>query len=101
VRAAGAALIWPAATAWIAESMPRRRHAFYMGLFGEFENIGVTVGPIIGGLVWAAAGISAAFYAYAIAAVGAAVVAALTVGRRGTSTMHLPEVLVQDLESRR
>jgi predicted MFS family arabinose efflux permease len=72
-----------------------------MGLFGEFENIGVTVGPIIGGLVWAAAGISAAFYAYAIAAVGAAVVAAVTVGRRRTSAMHLPDVLVQDLESRR
>ena len=52
IRAVGASLIWPAATAWIAESMPRRRHAFYMGLFGEFENIGVTVGPIIGGLVY-------------------------------------------------
>jgi len=100
-RAAGAALIWPAATAWIAESMPRRRHAFYMGLFGEFENIGVTVGPIIGGLVWAAAGISAAFYAYAIAAVMAAAVAALTVGPRRTSTMHPADALVQDLESRR
>jgi len=79
VRALGAALIWPAATAWIAESMPRRRHAFYMGLFGEFENVGVTVGPIVGGLVWSMAGIQAAFYAYAIAAVLAAVVAVLAV----------------------
>src|SRR4029077_11575905 len=29
VRPLGAALIWPAATAWMAESMPRRRHALY------------------------------------------------------------------------
>jgi len=101
VRAAGAALIWPAATAWIAESMPRRRHAFYLGLFGEFENIGVTVGPIIGGLVWSVAGIRSAFYAYAIAAVLAAVVAALTVGARRASTLHTAEVLVQDLNNRR
>src|SRR5438270_710684 len=49
----------------------------------------------------AAAGISAAFYAYAIAAVIAAAVAALTVGPRRTSTMHPADALVQDLESRR
>ena len=101
IRAVGASLIWPAATAWIAESMPRRRHAFYMGLFGEFENIGVTVGPIIGGLVWSVAGIRTAFYAFAIAAVMAAVVAALTVSVRDVSTAHPAEALVQDLEGRR
>lgn len=88
-RALGAALIWPAATAWIAESMPRRRHAFYMGLFGEFENVGVTVGPIVGGLVWSMAGIQAAFYAYAVAAVLAASVAALAV--RPASRAAVPE----------
>ena len=89
IRALGASLIWPAATAWIAESMPRRRHAFYMGLFGEFENIGVTVGPIVGGVVWSIAGIQAAFYAYAVAAVLAAVVAALAV--RPASRAATPE----------
>jgi MFS family permease len=82
LRALGAALIWPAATAWIAESMPRRRHAFYMGLFGEFENAGVTIGPILGGLAWSVAGIQAAFYVYAVAAVLAAAVAAVFVERR-------------------
>src|SRR5438270_10710000 len=79
IRAVGASLIWPATTAWVAESVPRRRHAFYMGLFGEFENVGVTVGPVIGGLVWTLAGIQAAFYAYAIAAGLAAVVAVVAV----------------------
>jgi MFS family permease len=82
IRAAGTALIWPAATAWIAESMPRTRHAFYMGLFGEFENFGVTIGPVLGGLVWSMAGIQSAFYVYAVACVLAALVAAVMVGGR-------------------
>lgn len=82
IRALGAALIWPAATAWIAESMPRRRHALYMGLFGEFENVGITVGPILGGLAWSLAGIQAAFFVYAAAALIAAAVAALLVDRK-------------------
>jgi DHA1 family inner membrane transport protein len=82
VRALGAALIWPAATGWMAESMPRRCHAFYMGLFGEFENVGITIGPIIGGVAWTLAGIQAAFYAYAAAALLASLVAAIFVRGR-------------------
>ncbi len=82
VRALGAALIWPAATAWMAESMPRRRHALYMGLFGEFENVGITIGPILGGLAWSLAGIQAAFYTYAVAALLASVIAAVFVRPR-------------------
>lgn len=90
VRALGAALIWPAATAWIAESMPRRRHALYMGLFGEFENAGITIGPILGGFAWSIAGIQAAFYGYAAAALLAAAVAALLVDRRATASVAEP-----------
>jgi MFS family permease len=82
VRALGASLIWPAATAWMAESMPRRRHALFMGLFGEFENVGITLGPILGGVAWSLAGIQAAFYMYAAAALLASVVAAVFVQRR-------------------
>ena len=82
VRALGAALIWPAATAWMAESMPRRRHALYMGLFGEFENVGITIGPILGGLAWSIAGIQAAFYTYAVAALLASLIAAVFIRRR-------------------
>ena len=82
LRAAGTALIWPAATAWFAESMPRTRHAFYMGLFGEFESFGVTIGPILGGLVWSIAGIQSAFYAFAAAGLAAGLIAALMVARR-------------------
>jgi MFS family permease len=82
VRVLGASLIWPAATAWMAESMPRRRHALYMGLFGEFENVGITIGPILGGVAWSLAGIQAAFYSYAVAALLASVVAAIFVRGR-------------------
>ena len=100
VRALGASLIWPAATAWMAESMPRRRHALYMGLFGEFENVGVTIGPILGGVAWSVAGIQAAFYTYAAAALIAALIAAVMVESRRHRTMSnvelTPEVSAHD-----
>jgi MFS family permease len=82
LRAVGASLIWPAATAWISESSPRRRHALVMGLFGEFENVGVTIGPVLGGIAWSLAGIQAAFITYAVASLAAALIAAVAVGRR-------------------
>jgi len=82
LRAFGTALIWPAATAWIAESTPRRRQGLYMGLYGEFEGLGVSVGPIVGGAVWSIAGIQSAFLVYAVAALLAAAIAAALVRRR-------------------
>jgi MFS family permease len=85
LRAAGASLIWPAATAWISESSPRRSHALVMGLFGEFENVGVTIGPVLGGIAWSLAGIQAAFITYAVASLLAALIAAVAVGRREPS----------------
>ncbi|HEV2217343.1 MAG TPA: MFS transporter [Candidatus Dormibacteraeota bacterium] len=72
LRAVGSSLIWPAATAWISEASPRRRHALVMALFGEFENLGMFLGPVIGGIAWSIAGIQAAFAAYAVAALLAA-----------------------------
>jgi MFS family permease len=82
LRVVGASLLWPAATAWISESSPRRSHALAMGLFGEFENVGVTLGPLLGGLAWSLAGIQAAFVSYAVASLLAALVAAVSIGRR-------------------
>ncbi len=98
LRAMGSSLMWPAATAWVAESVPRRRHALLMGVFGEFENLGVTVGPIAGGLAWSAYGIQSAFYVYAAAALVASAVAVVAV----KSTPPAPptqkdETLSQDL----
>ena len=100
LRAVGSSLIWPAVTAWIAESVPRRRHAFYMGLFGEFENVGITIGPVLGGLAWSLAGIQSAFYLYAAAAALAAAVAATVVGRPAVTDAHPAELLPQDWQSR-
>jgi DHA1 family multidrug resistance protein-like MFS transporter len=84
LRAVGMSLVWPAATAWISEAMPRRRHALMMGVFGEFENAGATAGPVLGGIAWSIAGIPAAFLTYAAAALLAAAIAAVTVERRAT-----------------
>jgi len=92
LRTAGASLLWPATTAWISESSPRRNHALVMGLFGEFENVGVTVGPLLGGLAWSIAGIQAAFVTYAAASLLAALVAALAAGRKA---MRAERVAVQ------
>jgi MFS family permease len=86
IRALGASLIWPAAVAWMAESMPRRRHALYMGLFGEFENVGITVGPLLGGVAWSLGGIQAAFYVYAAAALLASLVAAIFVRQESSAS---------------
>jgi len=86
LRAVGSALVWPAATAWISESAPHRRHALVMGLFGEFENLGVTLGPVAGGLAWSAFGIQAAFTTYAVTALLVAVVAGVAVAGRAAGT---------------
>ncbi len=94
LRAAGTSLLWPAATAWISEAVPRRTHAFYMGLFGEFENVGWTLGPALGGIVWALFGIQSAFYAYAIAAAAASAVVLFAVRE---SRVQPAESLAQDL----
>jgi len=90
LRVVGASLLWPAATAWISESSPRRSHALAMGLFGEFENVGVTLGPLLGGLAWSLAGIQAAFMTYAVASLLAALVAAVSTGRRTTLMKSSP-----------
>ncbi len=82
LRAVGSALVWPAATAWISEAAPHRRHALVMGIFGEFENFGVMLGPIAGGLAWSAFGIQAAFVTYAVASVATALVAGIAVAAR-------------------
>jgi MFS family permease len=84
LRASGMSLTWPAATAWISEAMPRRRHALMMGLFGEFENAGITAGPVLGGLAWSLAGIQTAFLTYAAAAMIATAIAVVMVHRPTT-----------------
>jgi MFS family permease len=90
LRVVGASLLWPAATAWISESSPRRSHALAMGLFGEFENVGITLGPLLGGLAWSLAGIQAAFITYAAASLLAALVAAVSIGRRSSRPLSSP-----------
>jgi hypothetical protein len=42
----------------------------------------VTIGPILGGLVWSIAGIQSAFFAFSAAGLAAGLIAALMVARR-------------------
>jgi predicted MFS family arabinose efflux permease len=56
-----------------------------MGIFGEFENVGLTIGPVVGGLAWSLAGIQSAFYVYAVAALLAGAIAAVMIGKRAPS----------------
>jgi MFS transporter, ACDE family, multidrug resistance protein len=65
VRAVGTAMMWPAATALLADTTPRSRQGIVMAIYGEFENVGAMVGPILAGYAWGIAGISAAFYSVA------------------------------------
>jgi MFS family permease len=65
VRAVGTAMMWPAATALLADTTPRSRQGLVMAIYGEFENVGAMVGPILAGYAWGLAGISAAFYSVA------------------------------------
>ncbi len=66
VRAVGTAMTWPAATALLADTTPRSRQGLVMAIYGEFENVGAMVGPILAGYAWGLAGISAAFYSVAV-----------------------------------
>jgi MFS family permease len=81
-RALGNALTWPAATALLADSVPRSRQGVAMGIYGEFENVGETIGPVMAGSIWASAGPGPAFLALA-AVVGLAGFTALRIDEKG------------------
>lgn len=77
VRAVGTAMMWPAATALLADTTPRSRQGIVMAIYGEFENVGAMIGPILAGYAWGLAGISAAFYSVAIFVALGAIAAAI------------------------
>jgi predicted MFS family arabinose efflux permease len=69
-----------------------------MGLFGEFENLGVTRGPISGGLVRSACGIQAAFLTFAVTSLLVAVVAGVTVAGRTSGRTILAREEIDDYQ---
>lgn len=77
VRAVGTAMMWPAATALLADTTPRARQGLVMAIYGEFENVGAMVGPILGGYAWQLAGISATYYSIALVVAIGVIVAAV------------------------
>jgi MFS transporter, DHA1 family, tetracycline resistance protein len=94
VRALGNALARPAATALIADTTPRSRQGMVMGVYGEFENVGMMAGPVVAGYVWGAAGISAAFAAIA-ASVAAGLLLAIFLIRENAWRRRAADAVVE------
>jgi MFS family permease len=82
LRAVGVSLTWPAATALLAESSPATRQGLVMGVFGEFENVGMTFGPLAAGYAWSAVGIRASFVVLAVIGAIGAVAAVVLINER-------------------
>jgi len=82
IRALGNALARPAATALIADTTPHARQGMVMGVYGEFENVGMMGGPIVAGFVWGIAGISAAFLVVAGSVAIGLILAALLISEQ-------------------
>jgi MFS family permease len=61
VRAGGSALAWPALTAVLAEEAPPASRGVVMAIYGEFESVGLAVGPLLAGLAADRLGLAAAF----------------------------------------
>ncbi|RFU39586.1 MFS transporter [Actinomadura logoneensis] len=78
-QGASASAFSPAASALVARLNPRARHGRAFGSYGFFKSIGYTAGPLLGGvLVWAG-GLSLLFAVLTVLAAGVAVWAALAV----------------------
>lgn len=82
LRAVGSALAWPALIAVLADAAPLESRGFVMAIFGEYESVGLALGPLIGGFVAGRFGFGAAFGAMASCVTLAGLVA-LTMGGRG------------------
>lgn len=77
VMAAGNAASNPARQALIADIAPAGRQGLAMGVYGVAEDVGILVGPLIGGLLWDRFGPAAAFMSFGAAYVTTAVAAAM------------------------
>ncbi len=58
----------PAASALLSEGVPLHRQGTAMGLYGFLEDVGLIVGPAVGGYLWSASGPQAPFYLGGLAA---------------------------------
>jgi predicted MFS family arabinose efflux permease len=66
VMAAANAMANPARQALVADVAPAGRQGLTMGLYGVSEDVGILVGPLVGGVLWDRAGPSIAFASFAI-----------------------------------
>jgi MFS family permease len=78
-QGAAASAFSPAASALVARLNPRARHGRAFGSYGFYKSIGYTAGPLLGGLLVWAGGLTMLFGVLMLLAAGVAVWAALAV----------------------
>jgi MFS family permease len=78
-QGAGAAAFSPAASAMVARLTPDSAHGRAFGSYGFYKSLGYTLGPLLGGVVVAAAGLGALFTVMAVLGAAVAVWALLAV----------------------
>jgi MFS family permease len=87
IDALGWALASPARVVLVGRLSPPGLYGWALGLHGSFENVGVLVGPLMGGLLWGLAGPAAPYQVGAmLLVVGAAVAVRLRVPLTRTET---------------
>jgi MFS family permease len=93
VRALGSALAWPALTAVLADDAPPASRGVVMAIYGEFESVGLALGPLIAGLAAGSFGLGAAFGITAVIAILALAALPLSRPRRNSAAapMEVPE----------
>lgn len=82
LRQVGQAAFQPAAVALFSDTAPSGKQGAAMGIYGMCEDIGIIVGPGIGGFVWESLGPQSTFLLAAIPTAAASIISLLAVKRR-------------------
>jgi len=86
LRAFSSAATQPVLITVLSEVTPSRMRGQAMGLFGSLEDVGIAIGPALGGLIWSISTIGNAFLAMAaVSIVGLAIAAGLLKERGWTA----------------
>jgi MFS family permease len=97
VMAAGNAMANPARQALVADVASRQ--GFTMGVYGAAEDIGILIGPLVGGVVWDRGGRSWAFASFSIAYVVTCVLVGLLLNEERAASLDRHYVNLIDRRS--
>jgi len=86
LNAFGTAIFSPSAVALLSDSAPPGKQGVAMGLYGLCEDVGIIVGPAIGGVLWEGLGPAPTFWFGGTPTFLAAVIALTAIRRRAPET---------------